>query len=104
MAHEGGHHGAAHRLGVLYLGPGKYGGPGAGNRTSEGAGRHGAALHLLETGYQGMTLRLDDHVVEGVANHLQIVRIATADETRQIRRLPDEIRARDIALQPGAGP
>src|ERR1700685_3628871 len=61
-------------FGTVVVGAGKSSAaPGAGYRTSEGAGRHGAALHLLETRDQGMTLRLDDHVVEGVANHLQIV-------------------------------
>ena len=39
----------------------------------------------LNPGIKDLALRLDDHVVEGIANHVQIVRVAAADETREIR-------------------
>ena len=49
-----------------------------------------------------MPLRLDDHIVEGIANHVQIIGIAAADESRKIGAGPDEIRAADVGLENGA--
>jgi hypothetical protein len=54
-------------------------------------------IHAVEAG--PVRLRLDDDIVEGVANHIEIVRVATADEPGKIRSLPYEIRARHIALE-----
>src|SRR5258708_12531344 len=46
-----------------------------------------------------MPLRLDDDVVEGLADHFQIVRVAAADEAREIRALPDKIRTAHIDVE-----
>src|SRR5450631_1750053 len=46
-----------------------------------------------------MALRLDDHIVEGIADHVQIIRVTAADESGEIGRLPDEIRPADVGLQ-----
>ena len=102
MLGERRHHGAAHRLGILDLGPGEYRRTRPGDRTAQRAGRHGAALHVLESRNQRMPLRLDDHIVERIADHVQIVRIAAADESGEVGARPNEIRSGDVGFEDGA--
>src|SRR5450631_19646 len=98
MVGESGHHRAAHRLGLLYFSPGEYRRAGAGDRTTEGTGGHRAALYVLESRDQGVPLRLDDHIVERVADHVEVVRVAPADEAGEIGGLPDEVRTADVGF------
>ena len=61
-----------------------------------------ALAHLVEARNELRALLLDDHVFERRADHVEIVRVAAGDEAGEIRRLPDEVRHRDFALQNGA--
>src|SRR5450631_3743255 len=46
-----------------------------------------------------MPLRLDDDIVEGLADHFQVVRVAAADEAREIGALPDKIGTAHIDIE-----
>src|SRR6202165_1322319 len=102
MMGESGHHRAAYRLGLLYFSPGKDRRAPAGDRTSQGAGGHCPALYVLESRDQGVPLRLDDHIVERVADHVEVVRVAPTDEAGEIGGLPDEVRTADVGLEHGS--
>src|ERR1700687_4914091 len=102
MMSESGHHRAAYRLGLLYFSPREDRRARAGDRTTQGAGGHCPALYVLEARDQGMPLRFDDHIVERVADHVEVVRVAPADEAGEIGGLPDEVRTADVGFQDGS--
>src|SRR5260370_5159518 len=102
MMGEGGPHRSAYRLGLLYFSPGEDRRAGAGDRATQGAGGHCPALYVLESRDQGVPLRLDDHIVERIADHVEVVRVAPADEAGKICGLPDEVRTADVGLQNGS--
>ena len=53
-------------------------------------------------GNQRLALRLDDHVLERGADHVEVVGVAAGDEAGEIGGLPDEIRQLHGALEDGA--
>ena len=74
-------------------------GPGAGNRAAQRAVRTGRPAHFGEARDERRALRLDDHVLEGFAHHVQIVGVAAGDEAGEVGGLPDEVGQLDLLLQ-----
>ena len=87
---------------MLVLRPREHRGAGAGNRAAERAGCHRCPAHFGKSRDQRLALRLDDHVLERRADHVEVVGVAAGDEAGEIRRLPDEVRHVDGAAEDGA--
>src|SRR5437773_4753506 len=95
-------HGREHRRGHRLGRPGEHRGPGARDRAAESAGFHGAAAHVRKAGNERLALRLDHHVPEGRAEHVQLVGGAAGDESGEVGRLPHEVRHLHAAPEDGA--
>src|SRR5205823_3677279 len=72
--------------------PGEHRGPGARDRAAQRPSLHGAAAHVRKARNERLALRLDHHVLEGSADHVQIVGVAAGDEPGEVGRLPHEVR------------
>src|SRR3974390_2039267 len=49
-----------------------------------------------------MPLRLDDDVIERIADQIQVIRVTAADEAGEVRALPDIVGTADVEVQDGA--
>src|SRR6266480_876607 len=63
---------------------------------------HGAAAHVRKARNERLALRLDHHVLEGSADHVQIVGVAAGDEPGEVGRLPHEVRHLHAGPEDGA--
>src|SRR5213082_2737129 len=82
--------------------PGEHRGARPRDRAPERTGPHGAAAHVREAGNQRLALRLDHDVLQGCADHVEVVGVAPRDEPGEMRRLPHEIGQLDAAPENGA--
>src|SRR5690242_9233039 len=91
MLEESGDHRQPDRLRARRLAPGEYCRARSRDGAAERAVRHGGVAHRAKSGDQRLTLRLDDHVLERIADQVQVPGVAAGDEPGQVRGLPDEV-------------